>query len=169
MGEVSGSTLDTSERINVRSWQRFSRSFLVVHSPVDQWCISININGIYGYQPSLLCMCTEAELSIFSQESTMNRRKLRKQMPGSMLMRSWTLNGIIVLDTLQEQPATTLSMLRLNNPVLYSVQRLNTPKVWKWGWGGEITHNVAQKDAESFLLSSRAWNTERGRNGWAGG
>ena len=49
-----------------------------------------------------------------------------------------TLNGIIVLDTLQEQPATTLSMLRLNNPVLCSVQRLNTPKLWKRGGGGRL-------------------------------
>lgn len=50
-----------------------------------------------------------------------------------------TLNGIIVLDTLQEQPATTLSMLRLNNPVLCSVQRLNTPKLWKRGGEGDYT------------------------------
>ncbi len=43
-----------------------------------------------------------------------------------------------MLDALQEQPAATLSMLRLNNPVLFSVQGLNTPKLWKWGGRGVL-------------------------------
>lgn len=37
-----------------------------------------------------------------------------------------------MLNTLQEQPTATLSMLRLNNPVLFSFQRLNTTELWKW-------------------------------------
>lgn len=39
-------------------------------------------------------------------------------------------------DALKEQPPATPSMLRLNNPVLFSVERLNTPQLWKWGGGG---------------------------------
>lgn len=42
-------------------------------------------------------------------------------------------------DALKEQPPATPSMLRLNNPVLFSVERLNTPQLWKWGGGGDYT------------------------------
>lgn len=39
-----------------------------------------------------------------------------------------------MLNTVQEQPNATLSMLSVNNPVLFSIQRLNAPELWKW-WG----------------------------------
>lgn len=80
----------------------------------------------HGDQPSLLCMCTK--INIFLLGGAMNRKELRKQMSASALMRSWTLNRIIVPDALPE-PAATLSILRLNNPVLFSVQRLNRQKL----------------------------------------
>lgn len=53
-------------------------------------------------------------------------------------------------DALKEQPPATPSMLRLNNPVLFSVERLNTPQLWKWGGGG--LHRMRHKGKPSFFF-----------------
>lgn len=89
-------------------------------------------------------MCTEAEISIFSQGEA-------NQWWGSKCQGLRSGVEHMGLLSFQEQP--TLSMLRPSNPLLYPIQRLNILKLWKWG-------DYIQREAKLPLLSSEARNRE---------